>query len=175
MFRTILPLVLSIVFALTGCRDPMPCLDCGLADDDDDEDNGDKPLADLPCGGADLMTDSLNCGSCGNACVLYYDGTDYEAGACSDGVCGPGWSTCFHEAFAFETCAEVCTALGRSCVADGCSGYSGLLFTVDFDGWGCNANLYAPAATITGACDQTIPWTATGDDPREVMCCCDFE
>jgi hypothetical protein len=86
--RTTLILTFVGVFAMSGCRDKPICLDCeeGAAEADD---NDDTPLPDLPCGGADLMTDNFNCGTCGHECQIWYDDTEYEAGSCNEGVCGP--------------------------------------------------------------------------------------
>jgi hypothetical protein len=165
---------------MSGCRDPMPCPDCVAEDDgndndnDNDDGNDDTPLPDLPCGGADLLTDSLNCGTCGQECALWYPGSEYEAGTCSAGVCGPGWSTCYGEYHSYNTCDEVCAASGEGCVPNGCSGYTGLLFELFAFDPGCDAYSDTPVATLTG-CDEPIPWMSTGDEPRQVMCCCDFQ
>lgn len=102
------------LLGLTGCRnDVVPCTDCDANQDDD------APLPDLPCGGADLMTDNLNCGSCGSECALMYEGTPYEAGTCKMGECGPLWADCLPELPMFVTCADVCAGYDLSCV--GCS------------------------------------------------------
>jgi hypothetical protein len=92
---------LTVLFFLgaAGCNAP-PCPDCeepadvGDADGDGDGD-GDEPLPDLPCGGADLMTDNLNCGTCGHECGVWYEGTEYQAGACEQDECSrSGWFGC---------------------------------------------------------------------------------
>ena len=82
-------LTLALVAGATACgaRNPIPCSDCDDAADDMQED----PVPDLPFGGADLLTDPLNCGSCGNDCVQYA-GTEWEVGSCQTGVCsGSSW------------------------------------------------------------------------------------
>jgi hypothetical protein len=179
--RTIqkLLIVAFLAWALgtAACRQPTPRP--ASENDDDDVANGndqaneneDIPQPDLPCGGADLMTDNLNCGTCGHECPLWYEGTMYEAGTCNAGVCGPRWAEC---TFGFLNCAEICAAFGTTCVSNGCSGYTGLLFGVNF-GNGCDADEYVPEATLTGGCNEPIPWEPSGDFPREVMCCCDFQ
>src|SRR5690606_25764675 len=124
--RLFAPLVL---LAIAGCRDPLPCEDCGEdAVGDGDQEEG--PLPDLPCGGADLMTDNDNCGTCGNACNVWYEGTDLEAGTCQAGVCGPSWVTCGNAELSAATCEERCAQQDRACVPGGCSGLTGVLFHV---------------------------------------------
>lgn len=165
----------AFAFCMIACPGPLPCPDCDTANDDDKGiGNDDAPLPDLPCGGADLETDNLNCGTCGHECPVWYVGTEYEAGTCHAGVCGPGWSSCVGGVPPEDNCAEVCTGFGASCVPNGCSGYTGLLFEVLF-GEGCDPSSYTPAATMTGGCDEPIPWMTTGDYPREVSCCCDHQ
>lgn len=161
---------------MAGCRPPRPCWDCNSAEDgeDDNEDLPQVDLPDLPCGGANLMTDNLNCGTCGHECIVDYAGTDYEAGTCSAGACGPSWSSCWTESEFWPTCAGLCAAAGEGCVANGCSGYTGILYEILF-GDGCDPYDEPPVATMTGSCDEPIPWMSSGDYPRAVMCCCDFQ
>jgi hypothetical protein len=176
--RTTLILTFVGVFAMSGCRDKPTCLDCEeAAAEADDNDNDDTPMSDLPCGGADLMTDNLNCGTCGHECVLSYDDTQYEAGSCNEGVCGPGgWSSCIPGGIGpVANCSEVCLSLGRTCVANGCAGLTGMMFGVLF-GQGCNAYEYTPVALLSGGCDQPIPWMmGAGENPRDVQCCCGYQ
>ena len=54
-----------LLSAMAACHDPLPCPDCDEADIAD-EPNDTEPMPDLPCGGADLVTDNSNCGACGN-------------------------------------------------------------------------------------------------------------
>jgi hypothetical protein len=161
------PLVIALL-TLAGCRDELPCPDCNDVADE-------TPPTDLPCGGADLMTDNLNCGSCGHECALWWPETEVGAGFCVDGVCGPGWSDLSAESNLLATCADVCTAFGQSCVSNGCAGYTGILFNVNFDSTCCFPPESPPVAVIEGDCNAPIPWTSTSEDPREVMCCCDFQ
>jgi hypothetical protein len=168
--RTTLILTLVITLSMSACRDKPTCLDCG--EDVVAEGNDDTPMPDLPCGGADLMTDNFNCGTCGHECGLYYEETEYEAGTCTAGVCGPVWSSCLPKTI-YENCSEICIALGKTCVPNACAGLTGILFYVNFDGWGCDGYSYEPAATISGGCEEPIPWMVTGDNSRHVQCCCD--
>jgi hypothetical protein len=171
--RAILMLSLLGVFGISACRDKLPCPDCD--EEVAAEDNDDTPLPDLPCGGADLMTDNLNCGTCGHECVLYYAETEYEAGTCTAGVCGPGWSNCAPESDLWENCSDICIALGETCVSNGCAGLTGMMFTLNIDGGGCGVPEYTPVEIMSGGCDQPIPWMDTGENPRHVECCCDFQ
>jgi hypothetical protein len=165
------PLILLSV-TIAACHDPQPCPDCDEHADEAEAEEG-PPTPDLPCGGADFMTDNLNCGSCGNACTVWWEGTDWEGGACAQGVCGPGWPTsCTNGTGGANTCKEICANHGWTCVANGCSGLTAMLFDVSF-GWGCDPDPDGPDRTMTGSCDEQIPWMS--DDPgftREVMCCC---
>lgn len=166
-------LALALALGLVGCRDTLPCTDCDEAADDQD----DAPTPDLPCGGADLMTDNLNCGSCGKECGLWYAGTEWEAGSCVEGECSPGgWAGCVHDAIPdpFANCAEICTALGQSCLPQGCAGATALVFEIGFEDT-CDAWSFDPAVVMTGSCEEPIPWLTTDEYSHEVSCCCDFQ
>jgi hypothetical protein len=169
--RAMLILTFVGVFGLSACRDKPTCLDC--EDAAEAEDNDDIPLSDLPCDGADLMTDNLNCGTCGHECFLWYVGTEYEAGTCKEGKCGPVWSTCI-EGPPLANCAEVCAAFSHTCVANGCSGKTAMLFDALY-GAGCGPSDGAPVVTLTGGCDEPIPWMTPTENHIEVTCCCDFQ
>ena len=155
----------------TACHDnQLPCPDCG--DDDQAADDAD-PLPDVPCGGADLLTDDNNCGSCGKQCPVMFRGEEWEAGGCVQGECGPTWSDCWSSGIG-ETCDEICTATKGTCVPQGCSGgYTAMLFNVGLDGW-CNP-LAGTHGTMTGACDEPIPWEVTIEYATETSCCCQYE
>jgi hypothetical protein len=172
--RTTLILTFVGTLGMPACRDKLPCPDCGEDIDAEDDDDNDNPVPDLPCGGADLMTDNFNCGTCGHECGLYYEETKYEAGTCTAGVCGPLWTDCRPETI-YENCSEMCIAFGKTCVPNGCAGLTGILFTVDFDSWGCNAYSYEPVVKMAGGCDEPIPWMSTDESLRDVQCCCDFQ
>jgi hypothetical protein len=174
--RTVLCFVLFGTVGTSACREKLPCRECdegGAADDNGQSQPDLPPLADLPCGGADLLTDDLNCGACGHECVLYYAGTEYEAGGCHDGVCGPGgWSSCVGEGDPWKTCSDICMAQGENCVPNGCAGLTGMMFPVLF-GQGCGE--FPPVATMSGGCDEPIPWMSDVEQPWHVECCCDFQ
>ena len=164
------PMAFALLFSATGCRDPIPCPDC----DEQADEQEDGPPSDLPCGGVDLMTDDLNCGSCGNECTLWYPGTQWEAGGCQSGECtAPAWNVCLPEAFG-ATCEEVCAGYGNTCAANGCSDFTVLLFNVGFDGV-CGEESQ-PYQALASACDEPIPWDSPF--PGEgyttyAMCCCE--
>ena len=163
-------LLLTATAVLTGCRNMLPCPDCDdQAEAVDLPHEDEAPLPDLPCGGADFMTDSHNCGSCGNECPLWYEGTDWEAGTCVQGECGPRWTTCTSGEGIFNTCGELCSSGGLTCFAGGCSGFTALLTRVGFDG---NCRPIPPDRTMTGSCDEPIPWEHTIEWDLHVKCCC---
>jgi hypothetical protein len=158
-------IVFVFVLGAAACRGPLPCPDCDDAADDMQED---LP-PDLPCGGADLMTDLYNCGSCGNDCSQRFSHTQWVDGSCQDGVCGgAGWMECEGEYYG-STCEELCAGPGVKCVANGCSGYTALLFWGGGDFDVCDV---PPYATMDGACDEPIPWEGEYWDGTQVMCCC---
>ncbi|PRQ01245.1 hypothetical protein ENSA7_58500 [Enhygromyxa salina] len=165
-----------LTLAASACRGPMPCPDCDEQADDDDSPPDlptPDPLPDLPCGGADFMSDSYNCGSCGHECPLWYEGTEWEAGTCVAGVCGPVWSQCAgNSGWGGNTCGELCAGGGRTCVANGCSGFTALLlYTPAFDP--CHhPPLFDPVGVMTGSCDEQIPWENDEFSPINVQCCC---
>lgn len=157
--------VLVTTAACRGTEDDGTDEDQQEAGENQEEEEGDLP--DLPCGGADLMTDNHNCGTCGHECPVWYEGTEWEAGSCKDGECGPVWSTCVPE-FGTANCEEVCKGFGQTCVANGCSGLTALLYGVGLEG--CDmAQVYD---TMEGACDEPIPWMSTVEWSTEAKCCC---
>ena len=154
----------------TACHNNrLPCPDC---DADDQAADDSDPVPDLPCGGADLLTDDYNCGSCGNECPVALRGEEWEAGGCVQGECGPTWSDCSPSGFG-ETCNEVCEPWG-ACVPQGCSGgYTAMLINVGLDA--CNP-LGGPDGTMTGPCDEPIPWEVNEDgEATHALCCCKYE
>jgi hypothetical protein len=167
-----------LAFAVSGaaaCRGPMPCPNCDdSADDMQADDVQEDPVPDLPCGGADLMTDPLNCGVCGNNC-LWFPGTDWEVGSCEMGECnGPYWDSC-EWSVAGATCGEICESPISSlkCVAGGCSGHTALLNWLGSDFASCDVASFPPYATMDGSCDEPIPWEDDGQGSSTyVMCCC---
>ncbi len=167
------------ILGLSACRDKPPCTNCDedVAGDNDHDAEPDLPMPDLPCGGADLMTDNLNCGMCGHECILGYPGTQYEAGSCKGGECSPGsWTDCVANSpdYPEENCAEVCAGFGWTCVPNGCAGLTGMMSDVLF-GEGCGPGGGGPIATFSGGCDDPIPWMTPSQWLLTVQCCCDVQ
>lgn len=166
-----LTLAITLTLATSACQRGIPCTDCDGGGADMSEET---VVPDLPCGGADLMTDLDNCGTCGNTCPVWRRGTEYETGSCQSGVCvGPGWDHCVSELVAGDTCAEICGLGGSTamCMPGGCAGYTALLIYADSLDPNCERD---PYATMSGACDEPIPW---GDPLGEggsvyAICCC---
>ena len=156
--------------ASAACHDQLPCPDCDAGDQAADDSD---PPSDLPCGGADLMTDDLNCGSCGNVCPVRFAGDEWEAGGCVKGECGPIWTDCVIPAFG-DSCDEICTVTGGSCVPRGCNEHTAMLFNVEIDG-SCDVTAHGPHGTMAGACDEPIPWQATERYATQTFCCCKYE
>lgn len=158
-------LVAALHLGVMACHGPIPCPDC---DDSAAEMEEVDPIPDLPCGGADLMTDPVNCGTCGTSCSVWFPNTEWVAGSCQNGECvGPGWSNCLPEGFG-PTCGSICTASGAVCVAEGCSGYTALL--VKGGGIDVTCAPPPPHATMQGSCEEAIPYD--DDGTTYVMCCC---
>ncbi|PRQ06534.1 hypothetical protein [Enhygromyxa salina] len=157
-------LSLALLANATACRAPLPCPDCDEQDGPEDEQE-DGPVPDLPCGGADLMTDNLNCGTCGNECTVFFEGLEWEAGSCQAGECGPIWVECMQEGFG-ATCEELCKLHEASCVPNGCAGSTALLMAKLY---GCDPD-DEPIKTMVGACDEPIPWS--DEDVTHARCCC---
>ena len=168
-------LTVLLLFGAAGCRNTLPCTGCEEpADVGDGDGDSDEPLPDLPCGGADLMTDNLNCGTCGHECGFWYEGTEYQAGGCEQGECSrSAWSVCSDSNHG-TTCEEVCG--GRECLPGGCSGITAMVFEVDH--WAtCPFDEFTPTVLLKGACNEPIPWEPEGDpsNARRAMCCCESE
>jgi hypothetical protein len=119
--------------------------------------------SDLPCGGADLMTDDRNCGTCGNACNVMWPDTEYAAGGCIEGECGRTWSAPgpLSAPPEVETCEELCSYGDIPCVARGCSGMTAYV-CADIGDFGNECYLGDPAhhalVEFTGECDEPIPY-----------------
>jgi hypothetical protein len=162
-----------LLLQLAGCnRPPEP-------GGEDAEEEG--TLSDVPCGGVDLKSDDLNCGSCGNACYVDWPGTKYAAGGCVDGECGPNWTEVGPLASPpdIQTCEAFC-ALGEfPCVPRGCSGMTAFVCGKHGD-FGNECDLgdpdNYPIVEFTGECDEPIPYPK--DDELysfiNFACCCDF-
>jgi hypothetical protein len=167
-----LSLSFALVLGATACRGPVPCPDCDdAADDMQADDMPENAVPDLPCGGADLLTDPRNCGSCGYDCRLFPD-TEWEVGSCQMGACiGPTWGICIGELYG-ATCGELCAVEDRSCVAKGCSGNTALVFWNEADFDACRIPDDKPSATMDGPCDEPIAWEQGFGFPTQVLCCC---
>jgi hypothetical protein len=162
-------LSLALLVHATACHGTLPCPDCDeQADAEDEQEDG--PLPDLPCGGADLMTDNLNCGSCGNECTVVFEGLEWEGGSCQAGECGPVWLPCLPSGLD-ATCGELCASYESTCIANGCSGLTGLLLAVTE--FGVCLEPSSIIKTMAGACDEPIPWNE--DEFNYASCCCGAE
>jgi hypothetical protein len=165
-----------LVLSLVACRPGQPCPTCeDVADDDPVVDLG--PITDLPCGGADLETDHLNCGACGTECSLRFEGTAYGVGTCREGECDPAnwvsWKGI--EPNPLLTCDEVCAdpwGEPLSCVARGCSGLTAIVCG-SILGEQCQVAYGEPAdVEFAGECDEPIPSPDQVDGSPVVYCCC---
>ena len=167
--RLALTLMLSLSAGLMACRDPLPCDDCDEADAAEAEAPG-------PCGGADLQTDNANCGSCGTECYIAFEGTEWEAGGCVNGECGPNWTTCLAPPVDGQiTCAEVCeiyAVSGYSCVDEGCGGASALIVDSLTLSPACSPDVPAEPLTGPGSCNEPIVYKLEDGRERSVHCCC---
>jgi hypothetical protein len=167
-----------LVLPLAACGPDQPCPTCDDdgADDDPPTDMA-EDLPDLPCGGADLQNDDLNCGTCGNECRIMAAG-DYEAGGCIAGVCSPTWygkEWLWYEP-GWPTCDEVCATATYdtlSCQRNGCVGLTG--FVCNWWGFGpCDDTLtsgFPPLLDFSGSCEEPIP-LPDEDANFIVYCCC---
>jgi hypothetical protein len=137
--------------------------------------------SDLPCGGAHLNADDLNCGTCGNACNVMWPDTKYAAGGCIDGECGRTWSSlsALSSPPDVETCEQLCSFGDLPCVPRGCSGLTAFVCAIEGD-FGDQCNLGDPAnhalIEFTGECDEPIPYPdwfePEGFTFINFACCC---
>lgn len=171
--RLLLPI--SLVLVTLACRPPQPCGDgCDDAAEGTSEELDLPPPGDLPCGGADLMTDNLNCGSCGNECYvqdLHGFGDSWDAGgSCKEGKCGPVWSGC--DGDTNSTCREILAAQGLEC-GTGCNaktpGATMLYFDLSETLGGACWVQSSPIEYSLG-CDDPLPWNP--DHVAELVACC---
>lgn len=178
MYKQIhLVLLSGAALALSACNNSAgTCPDC-------EDDMADEPIADLPCGGADLQNDDLHCGACGNECSVAEGDEHYRTGMCSAGECGPVWVSKYLDnpiGHDLElppelTCEEVCAEQSTVCVAQGCAGLTGYTCT---SLWGKGCSLTEPGEfprDFDGACAEGVPWPAADSGYRlEIGCCCQF-
>jgi len=167
MKTTIQLIALSVLLA--ACNRTLPCDDCEEVEAAAEEQADSDPIPDLPCGGADLMTDDENCGECGHECPINLVDTEWEAGGCQGGVCQPTWGSC---SSGWQTCSEYCSLANFECVEGGCAGASGLRITVPAQD-GCLPESHAKSPIES--CDTVIDYES--DDPLffiDSVCCCAF-
>jgi hypothetical protein len=163
-----------LVLTLAGCRGALPCPDC----DPDDDPMAEDAVPDLPCGGVDLQTDPLNCGSCGLECPVLYADTEYAVGQCNDGVCGgPYWYEEAYYEFPFVypaiSCAEICANDSRTCVERGCSGKTGYMCGYLWQE-GCLNAEFPLMIGWTGGCTENVSWPEFDLSLQPALgCCCD--
>jgi hypothetical protein len=173
-------LLIPLALATLACRPPQPCGDgCDDAADgssgDTSEDPDLPPPTDLPCGGADLMTDDLNCGACGNECYVQDTDTAVEGewrggGHCMNGQCGSVWAGC--DSDQYPTCRTLLEPQGLECGTD-CSAKTPGTTVLYFDvfetlGGTCWFDSY-PIEYALG-CDDPLPWNP--DHNSELVACC---
>lgn len=163
---------------------PLPACNRPSPDGEDIAVEDEGVMLDLPCGGSDLKTDDLNCGACGNACGVWWPGTQYAAGGCLEGECGPIWTTLFGlpPPPSVYTCEQVCAYGNVACVPRGCSGMTAFVCESIGD-FGTQCNLGDPfnhaLLEVTGECDEAIPHPYANPDEVEpgtfidFACCCE--
>ncbi len=133
------------------------------------------PTTDLPCGGADLMTDDLNCGSCGHECHIQdedpFMSDEWRGGGhCMNGQCGSWWGPCGGDTY--STCREILEAQGLEC-GTGCKAKTPGTTVVYFDvseslGAFCWRAGYPIEYSL--GCDDPLPWNP--DHAAEGVTCC---
>lgn len=151
---------IMLFLAATGCAPPPLCSTEGGCNDVA-ADGGETPPPDLPCGGADFLTDDANCGACGNACDVVDLESPYSSGHCIDGQCGPFFDEC---GLVGEnaTCAEVCQwSGGRTCIPRGCPGVTneGITALIYYGGEWTQCLPNPPDEEFTLGCNEPFPKT----------------
>ncbi|PRQ08573.1 hypothetical protein ENSA7_18590 [Enhygromyxa salina] len=87
-------------------------------------------------------------------------------GECKEGVCSPSFAECSAQSD-ISTCAEACKAQGTTCAANGCGGYTYLLY---YDIGLCEDHGLA-GLPFERECDGPIDWQVN----EAVKCCCEQE
>jgi hypothetical protein len=182
---TIRSSIVAALILLTACNPPAACPDCDGEDDPADQAEASPP--DLPCGDVNLWTDDMNCGACGNECTIMWPGTQYEAGHCVEGECGPIWSDLFHLYPGDFNCGQYCYAFHNAeCVPMGCSELTGLVCITGGGPKGDLCDLGNPHhyahMDLTASCFERLPDpkvfdpNALGADvDLFARCCCERE
>jgi hypothetical protein len=149
---------LAAVFAAGAVAGVMSvaCAPLAPSEEDDSTSGSDDADDSSECPGADLQTDAMNCGSCGNECA--FDPLDPSVGGCAAGECAPLWSEC-HLAES-STCSEVCGEASLTCVEGGCAGAT----------WQTTNNLTNCQAATGGS--NAGPCGALLQTGTYVRCCC---
>lgn len=170
-FQAITPILL---FLGAGCAPP-PLCSTGDGCHDVAAEDGEPPPPDLPCGGADLLTDDANCGACGNACDISWSvsETPYSSGHCIDGQCGPSFDVNCGLVGENATCADLCQSSGgQTCVPRGCPGVKneGVTALIYYGSEWTQCLPDPPDEEFTQDCDDPLPppdwgWTLPS-------CCC---
>jgi hypothetical protein len=170
--------LLLLPLLLASCSSPASVESTDRGDDGEESDTGTPP--DLPCGGADFMTDDRNCGTCGNECGVVWPGTDYTVGGCVAGECGPVWSKPLLMPHPPEvlTCNDVCGLDDRKCLPRACADLTGYV-CVGLEEYGATCNLgnpknFPPIEVVTD-CDESVPYPNGLDDTDQAYlgCCCE--
>ncbi len=174
MSSQVKPLGLSLLIAVIGCHRSEPCSDNECSDADDNaahEDEGNSS-SDLPCGGADLQSDDLNCGACGNACEISYADTPYSSGHCTNGKCRAQWDQCSLLSDQGDTCEELCALSNTKCVARGCPGeHNDNVTALLFESPGPCLTYYPVKEELVQDCDDIIEYEHNGNY-WSAHCCC---
>ncbi len=112
----------------------------------------------IECDGACVnpLTDDLNCGECGHACII-----EGGVGACIEGSCTPRLSECIDWGNPIP-CNEVCAQIEATCVATGCLGGTYVTYNIIED---CLA--HDPNGVLADPCTEPdIPSNGA------YRCCC---
>ncbi len=171
-------ILLLTLLSLAACRPGQPCPSCDDdAADDVPADVADE-LPDLPCGGADLQTDNLNCGECGNQCLVNGLG-EYETSGCVEGACAPTWFGLAWPEPSTLTCAEVCPMVdpALSCHANACVGLTAMVCESVANNACAVFGGAGPPSTLldfAGACEDPVTWPEETEfgGVRLLNCCC---
>jgi hypothetical protein len=113
-----------------------------------------EELCDGTC--ANVQSDDLNCGSCGNVCDVV--GT---TGGCTNGACAPALSECVIVDDPPRSCNEICGDFEKICVDLGCNGMTFY--------WYGSSNACEQLAGTENTNDCTHPMVQAG---VLIRCCC---
>ncbi|HET6583880.1 MAG TPA: hypothetical protein VFG69_10535 [Nannocystaceae bacterium] len=113
-----------------------------------------SPLEPTACDGecADLSVSPIHCGGCDHPCEAQRVRFGSPVGGCSAGACAPLWSDCI-DPLEHVDCASACTALGSSCVENGCG--SATIMVVASEA-GCGPTIAADGVADPDTCDAAL-------------------